>query len=80
MISHFNEDTIAFPHQQARPWELSIDTDNVPCVAQSCHVVVLNLNYIQQAEPKIRTGKLNIIENMNTKLVCYSKVIVINVH
>lgn len=43
MVNHLNHNPITFPCHQARSWEFPIHTQNVPCVAQSSDVQVLDL-------------------------------------
>lgn len=43
MVHHLNHNSIAFPCHQSRSWEFPIHAQKASCVAQSCHVQILDL-------------------------------------
>jgi hypothetical protein len=48
MINHLNNDSIALPCHQRRPWKLSVDTENAPRMAQPRDVEVVYLTFKEE--------------------------------
>ena len=48
MVNHLNHHSISFPSNDVRSWKLPIHTHNALRVAQSCHILQLDLERFQQ--------------------------------